>query len=229
MQMDPVGDKSDIDLYSYVGDDATDKRDPSGLDANCLYTTGCNDINPGPVAGATLGAAAAVGVVAVSAPALAAGAEAVVASASNAAQQAGIAAMLRLGTAMTGQIVEQGAGETVQAAVKLLPEVAEAEKASSVPAIVRQAIEQLKSLEEGGDLEEAFKKSAEDAAKAIQDLSKSGTAVAVGTTSASHASGTDSAQHSSGSKNGKDQKSNPSNGADAPFIQRVSCSFSHPC
>lgn len=40
MQTDPVGYKSDLDLYTYVGDDPTDKTDPTGKVATC-YSDGC--------------------------------------------------------------------------------------------------------------------------------------------------------------------------------------------
>jgi RHS repeat-associated protein len=39
LQTDPVGYKADVDLYTYVGNDPTDRTDPTGL---CDDVTGCN-------------------------------------------------------------------------------------------------------------------------------------------------------------------------------------------
>ena len=43
MQTDPVGYAPDMNWYAYVGDDPTDKTDPTGLSRNCSQ---CNGFGP---------------------------------------------------------------------------------------------------------------------------------------------------------------------------------------
>ena len=43
LQTDPVGYKDDTNLYAYVGNDPTDRTDPSGLTGTNSSQGGCND------------------------------------------------------------------------------------------------------------------------------------------------------------------------------------------